>query len=151
MHLYHSKGQAMSTGMPVFFNVQMAATDENTSYVCYMIRIYGIKNCDTMQQALKWLDSNNETYHFHNYKTEGIDKATIEHWLKVLPLDKVINTKGTTYRKLEDADKEALKNKKKAIAVMIANPSVIKRPIWDLGNDVFFAGWDEQALSVLLS
>jgi arsenate reductase (glutaredoxin) len=135
----------------VLFNFFLVSIAVNTAYVCCMIRIYGIKNCDTMQKAFKWLDANNETYHFHNYKTEGIDKATIDQWLKVLPLEKVINSKGTTYRNLEEADKEALKNKKKAIAVLIANPSVIKRPIWDLGNDVFFAGWDEQALSVLLS
>ena len=115
-----------------------------------MITIYGINNCDTMQKAFKWLDAKKIKYQFHNYKESGIDKATIETWLKHLPLDKVVNTKSTTYRALTDTEKASIPDKKKAIALMIKNTSLIKRPVWDLGNGTFFLGWDEKELSKLL-
>lgn len=115
-----------------------------------MIRIYGIKNCDTMQKALKWLDAKQVPYEFHNYKESGIDKATLQTWLAHFPTDKLINTKGTSYRALTDEDKASITSKAKAIALMIKNPSLIKRPVWDLGKGKFFLGWDEKALSNLV-
>ncbi len=115
-----------------------------------MLTIYGIKNCDTMQKAFKWLDAKGVAYNFHNYKESGIDKATLEVWLKHLPADKLINTKGTTYRALTDSEKASIINKSKAIALMIKNTSLIKRPVWDFGNGTFFLGWDEKELSKLL-
>ncbi len=115
-----------------------------------MITIYGIKNCDTMQKALKWLTANNLTFTFHDYKVSGIDKSTIAEWLKHFPADKVINTKGTTYKGLSDTEKADVTNKSKAINLMIKNTSLIKRPVWDLGNGSFFLGWDEKELSSIL-
>ena len=103
-----------------------------------------------MQKAMKWLDAKKIKYHFHNYKESGLDKATIEGWLKHLPLDKVVNTKSTTYRALTDAEKAGITNKSKAIALMIKNTSLIKRPVWDFGNGEFFLGWDEEELSKLV-
>jgi arsenate reductase (glutaredoxin) len=115
-----------------------------------MITIYGIKNCDTMQKALKWLNAKKVAYTFHNYKESGIDKATLEQWLRHFATDKLINTKGTTYRGLTDAEKASIGNKSKAVALMMKNTSVIKRPVWDFGNGIFFLGWDEQEVSKLL-
>lgn len=97
-----------------------------------------------MQKAFKWLDAQKLQYEFHNYKEGGIDKATLQLWLQHFPTDKLINTKGTTYRALTDEQKASITNKTKAIGLMIANPSLIKRPVWDFGNGKFFLGWDEK-------
>jgi len=115
-----------------------------------MINIYGIKNCDTMQKALKWLDAKKLNYIFHDYKVSGIDKTTLELWLEHFPIDKLVNTKSTTYRELADNEKEAINNKSKAIRLMMTHTSVIKRPVWDFGNGKFFLGWNENELSNLL-
>ncbi len=105
--------------------------------------IFGIKNCDTMQKAFKYLDENEVKYHFHNYKVEGIDKLTIEKWLYHLPLEKLVNTKGTTFRKLSEKEKEAAKIPAKAIELMMKNPSLIKRPVVHLGNGKYLLGFNE--------
>jgi len=119
-------------------------------YLCIMLTIYGIKNCDTMQKAMKWLDAKKVKYAFHNYKESGIDEATLKVWLKHFATDKLINTKGTTYRALSDADKASIGSPAKAIALMKNNTSLIKRPVWDFGNGEFFLGWDEKELSKLV-
>ena len=103
-----------------------------------------------MQKAFKWLDAKKVKYEFHNYKESGIDKATLELWLKHFPTDKLINTKGTTYRALTDTEKASISNKAKAIALMMKNTSLIKRPVWDFGDGSFFLGWDEKELSKLV-
>jgi arsenate reductase len=115
-----------------------------------MITIYGIKNCDTMQKAIKWLDAKGLTYSFHNYKEQGIDAATLEHWLQHFATDKLINTKSTTYKALPDAEKDCITSKPKAIAAMMAHNSIIKRPVWDFGNGKMYLGWNETELSALL-
>ena len=93
-----------------------------------MTTIYGIKNCDTMKKARDWLDSKKITYSFHDYKTAGIDKPTLEGWIKKVGWEVLLNRAGTTFRKLPDADKENI-TEKKAIALMLAQPSMIKRPV----------------------
>ena len=103
-----------------------------------------------MQKAFKWLNAKKVKYAFHDYKESGIDKATLELWLKYFPADKLINTKSTTYRGLNDNEKAGLTNKSKAIALMIKYNSLIKRPVWDMGKGKFFLGWDENELSKLL-
>ncbi|PQJ10240.1 arsenate reductase [Flavipsychrobacter stenotrophus] len=115
-----------------------------------MITIYGIKNCDTMQKALKWLDARGTEYVFHNYKESGIDKATITEWLKQLPLDKVVNLRSTTYKELTAEEKAGVTDKTKAIALMMKHNSLIKRPLWDFGNGKFYLGWNEKELSELI-
>jgi arsenate reductase len=115
-----------------------------------MLTIYGIKNCDTMQKAFKWLDAKKIKYEFHDYKVSGIDKVTLELWLKHFPINKLINLKSTTYRELPDKEKESITNKTKAIQLMMKNTSIIKRPIWDLGNGTFFMGLDEDEMNKLL-
>jgi arsenate reductase len=93
-----------------------------------MITIYGIKNCDTMKKARAWLDEHKIAYRFHDYKTQGIDKATLDAWVKAVGWEALLNRAGTTFRKLPDADKTAL-SAPKAIALMLAQPSMIKRPV----------------------
>jgi len=97
------------------------------------ITIYGIKNCDTMKKARAWLDGRGVAYSFHDYKAEGIDRARLQRWAKEVGWETLLNRAGTTFRKLDDAAKEGL-NESKAIALMLEQPSMIKRPVLDLGG-----------------
>lgn len=92
--------------------------------------LYGIRNCDTMKKARTWLDGHAVDYRFHDYKTDGIDHAHLSGWCSALGWEAVLNRAGTTFRKLPDADRQDL-DAEKAIALMLANPSMIKRPILD--------------------
>jgi len=93
-----------------------------------MTIMYGIKNCDTIKRARAWLDARKVDYDFHDYKTTGIDRAMLEGWIRKAGWEVLLNRAGTTFRKLPDADKENL-TEKKAIALMLAQPSMIKRPV----------------------
>ena len=95
--------------------------------------IYGIKNCDTMKKARAWLDAKGLAYDFNDYKTAGIDKDRLKGWSDKLGWEALLNRAGTTFKKLPDADKEGL-TEKKALALMLAQPSMIKRPVLDLGG-----------------
>ena len=97
------------------------------------ITIYGIKNCDTMKKARAWLDSHGVAYDFHDYKTAGIAKDKLKGWSDEVGWEALLNRAGTTFRKLPDSDKEGL-NERKALALMLAQPSMIKRPVLDLGG-----------------
>ena len=97
------------------------------------IAIYGIKNCDTMKKARAWLDGHGVPYTFHDYKSEGVAKDKLKAWSDELGWETLLNRAGTTFRKLPDADKEGL-NEKKALALMQKQPSMIKRPVLDLGK-----------------
>jgi arsenate reductase (glutaredoxin) len=90
--------------------------------------LYGIKACDTMKKARSWLDGQGVEYRFHDYKVDSIDRAHVERWCNELGWEKVLNRAGTTFRKLPEADKDGI-TEKKAIALMLAQPSMIKRPI----------------------
>ncbi len=100
-----------------------------------MVTIYGIPNCDTMKKARTWLDSHKVEYAFHDYKKQGIDKARLEGWIKQAGWEPLLNRAGTTFKKLPDADKDGL-TEKKAIALMLAQPSMIKRPVLELKGKV---------------
>ncbi|AXB75574.1 arsenate reductase [Novosphingobium sp. P6W] len=92
------------------------------------IEFYGIPNCDTVKKARTWLDAKGIAFTFHDYKKEGVDAENLAAWIDAAGLDKVLNRAGTTFRKLPDADKADL-DPAKAIALMVANPSMIKRPV----------------------
>ena len=92
------------------------------------ITVYGIKNCDTMKKAFAWLDGHGITYDFHDYKKLGVTRAQLTAWCRAAGWEKVLKRAGPTFRKLPDADKENL-TQAKAIALMLGNPSMIKRPI----------------------
>ena len=104
------------------------------------ITIYGIKNCDTMKKARAWLDKHGVDYAFHDYKTAGIEHAKLEDWVKKLGWEMLLNRAGTTFKKLPDKDKESV-TEQKAIALMLAQPSMIKRPVLDLGGGKLLVGF----------
>ena len=95
-----------------------------------MVTIYGIKNCDTMKKARAWLEAHKIAHQFHDYKISGIDRPTLEGWIQKVDWEVLLNRAGTTFKKLPDADKQAI-TEKKAIALMLAQPSMIKRPVLD--------------------
>ena len=92
------------------------------------VTIYGIKNCDTMKKARGWLDGRGTAYRFHDYKAEGIDRAHLERWCAELGWEAVLNRQGMTFRNLREAEKQDL-TAEKAIALMLKQPSMIKRPV----------------------
>jgi arsenate reductase len=96
------------------------------------IVIYGIKNCDTMKKARAWLDKRAIAYAFHDYKSEGIGRAQLQEWAKIVGWEILLNRSGTTFRALPEAARQGL-TQKKAIALMLDQPSMIKRPVLDLG------------------
>ncbi len=95
--------------------------------------IYGIKACDTMKKARTWLESHGVAHAFHDYKTQGVERGHLEGWAKQVGWEALLNKAGTTFRKLPEADKQGL-NEGKAIALMLAQPSMIKRPVLDFGG-----------------
>jgi len=96
------------------------------------VMIYGIKNCDTVKKARTWLGAHDVAYEFHDYKSAGIDKPKLEQWVKRLGWETILNSACTTFRKLSDGNKEGL-TEKKAITLMLAQPSMIKRPVLEKG------------------
>src|ERR1700753_3623142 len=96
------------------------------------VTIYGIKNCDTMKKARTWLDEHGVKYAFHDYKTEGVTKETLQGWMKDVSWEVLLNRAGTTFKKLPDDKKEGV-TQTKALALMLEQPSMIKRPVLDVG------------------
>ena len=92
------------------------------------VTIFGIKNCDTMKKARAWLEAHGVDYAFHDYKTAGIERERLASWAEQVGWETLLNRAGTTFRKLPDSDKEGL-DAAKAVQVMAANPSTIKRPV----------------------
>jgi arsenate reductase len=95
--------------------------------------LYGIPNCDTVRKARDWLDGHGLAYAFHDYKKAGIDRGSLELWVSELGWETVLNRSGTTFRKLPEADRTGV-DRDRAIDLMLAQPSMIKRPILDLGD-----------------
>ncbi|WP_157215805.1 ArsC family reductase [Flavisphingomonas formosensis] len=95
--------------------------------------MYGIKNCDTIKKARDWLAGHGVAYEFHDYKASGIDRASLASWCTEHGWEAILNRAGTTFRKLPEAERQGL-DEAKAIDLMIAQPSMIKRPVLDLGD-----------------
>jgi Spx/MgsR family transcriptional regulator len=104
------------------------------------ITIYGIKNCDTMRKACAWLDQRGIDYQFHDYNTAGIDKDRLTTWAKKARWEVLLNRAGTTFKKLPDKDKERI-TEAKAIKLMLAQPSMIKRPVLELARGKLLVGF----------
>ena len=104
------------------------------------ITIYGIKNCDTMKKARAWLDKRGIDYAFHDYKTAGIERERLERWAKKVGWETLLNRSGMSFRKLPEKDQQGI-DARKAISLMLANPSMIKRPVLDLGRDRLLVGF----------
>lgn len=99
------------------------------------VQLYGIRNCDTMKKAWTWLDAHGVAYDFHDYKKEGVARETLEDWVDRLGWETLLNRAGTTFRKLPEADRAEL-DAEKAIALMLAQPSMIKRPVLEAGEQI---------------
>ena len=99
------------------------------------VTLYGIKNCDTMKNARAWLDAHGVAYAFHDYKAMGIESGVLKGWASRVGWQTLLNRAGTTFRKLDEADKEGI-TEKKAISLMVAQPSMIKRPVLQAGADL---------------
>lgn len=104
------------------------------------VTIYGIKNCDTMKKARAWLDKHGVAYAFHDYKAAGVERDQLERWCKKVGWEMLLNRAGTTFRKISDKDKASL-DARKAIALMLAQPSMIKRPVLELGGGKLLVGF----------
>jgi arsenate reductase len=111
--------------------------------------MFGIKNCDTVAKARAWLAEHAIAYDFHDYKALGVDAAHLQAWCHQFGWEKVLNRSGTTFRKLPDVQKADL-NEAKAIALMIAQPSMIKRPVFEMG-ELRLIGFDPQAYAAALT
>ena len=93
------------------------------------IHLYGIPNCDTVRKARRWLDDNGVEYAFHDFKKEGADPAKVKAWIAARGIDTVLNRRGTTFRKLSDADKARADDRHQAVSLLVQHPSMIKRPV----------------------
>jgi arsenate reductase (glutaredoxin) len=110
--------------------------------------LYGIPNCDTVKKARVWLDEHGVAFAFHDYKKIGIDRPRLEAWVAEHGWETVLNRAGTTFRALPDADRTDL-DADKAVALMLAQPSMIKRPVLDLGDRTLVGFKPERYAAVL--
>ncbi len=110
--------------------------------------LYGIPNCDTVKKARVWMDGAGRAYAFHDYKKAGIEEARLRGWVEQLGWEKLLNRAGTTFRKLPEADKADL-DVDKAVALMLAQPSMIKRPVLEAG-DTLLVGFKPEAWQAAL-
>lgn len=114
------------------------------------IHFYGIPNCDTVKKARKWLEANGYDYTFHDYKKEGADAAKVSAWIDAKGVDVVLNKRGTTFRKLSDSEKSDAADGHKAVTLLAANPSMIKRPVVEHSQGIL-VGFEEDEWSANLS
>lgn len=98
-----------------------------------MVTLFGIPNCDTIKKARKWLDTNDIEFQFHDYRKDGLNSKQLKQWAKELGWETLLNRRGVTWRKLPEADREAI-NEKSAIDLMLEHPAMIKRPLLDTGK-----------------
>lgn len=116
-------------------------------YICQnlrMITLYGIPNCDTVKKARTWLAENGVEYQFHDFKKQGVPPEQLKRWAQAAGWETLLNRKGTTWRKLDAAAQAGAADSAGAQALMLANPSVIKRPVVDWGKGIT-VGFDAAA------
>jgi arsenate reductase (glutaredoxin) len=107
------------------------------------IRLYGIPNCDQVRQARAWLDAHGKSYAFHDFKKSGIERNTIEAWLRELDWETLLNRKGSTWRTLDEKRRTAIADASNAIALMLEYPTLIKRPVLANGKQIH-AGFSDE-------
>ncbi|MEJ4045138.1 ArsC family reductase [Erwinia sp. SLM-02] len=115
-------------------------TSENTQNTLTM---YGIKNCDTIKKARRYLEASNTDYQFHDYRADGLDAALLGKFIAVLGWEPLLNTRGTTWRKLDEATREAVNNAAAAQELMLAMPAIIKRPLLCAADGSMLLGFSE--------
>ena len=108
-----------------------------------MITLYGIKNCDTVRKACKWLDANGVEYHFHDVRKDGLTMSKVKQWTKAVDWEVLLNRRGLTWRQLSDDEKADL-NKSKAVRLMAEKPTLIKRPVLELESEAVMVGFKEE-------
>jgi len=108
-----------------------------------MVTLYGIKNCDTVRKARRWLDDHRVEYRFHDLRTDGLSPDLIDHWMQGLEWEQLINRRGTTWRKLPEEQRDNL-DTGTAREIMLANPTIIKRPVVDTGSGHHVGFSDDQ-------
>ena len=113
-----------------------------------MTTLFGIKNCDTVRKARKWLDANDVSYQFHDVRADGLEKSDLTKWVKQVGWEILLNRRGTTWRQLADKDKTDI-NESKAIQLMLTHPAMIKRPVMVKGK-VVHVGFNEKEYKDLL-
>ena len=114
-----------------------------------MITLYGIKNCDTCRKALKWLDAEGIANRFHDFRKDGLTDSQVSAWLDVAGADMLLNKRGTTWRNLDAAQKEAAESDRdKLAALLLDQPTLIKRPVMDTGDRIFIGFTDETRSAV---
>lgn len=107
-------------------------------------KIYGIKSCDTMKKTFDWLKAENVDFQFHDYKKEGIDRATLENWTSQADWKVLLNTKGTTWKKTDKETQEKVQDASSAIDFLLENTSAIKRPVITLNNKIIDIGFNKK-------
>jgi arsenate reductase (glutaredoxin) len=115
------------------------------------LKLYGIPNCNTVKKARDWLESQQISYEFHDFKKQGVTPQLLENWLAQTPHEKLINRAGLTWRGLEDSIKSNIIDNASAIALMQAKTSVIKRPILEKNGKILYLGFDEIQYQALLA
>lgn len=113
-----------------------------------MIKLYGIKNCDTVKKARAWLESKKIDYYFHDYRVDGVTEKQIKQWIAELGMDAMVNKRSTTWKELDEKTKENL-NEKNVIKVFLEHPTLIKRPLLDNGK-VRYVGFKEDDYKKIL-
>jgi Spx/MgsR family transcriptional regulator len=107
--------------------------------------VYGIKNCNTVKNALTWLDTHGVAYDFHDYKKKGISAEVLLGWSKQVGWESLLNRRGLTWKQLPDAEREKIKTERDAIQLMTERTSIIKRPLIEVNGKVLLLGFDEDA------
>lgn len=113
------------------------------------MKLYGIPNCSTVKKARLWLESRGVDYQFHDFRKDGVDATLLRHWLDQIPWEQLVNRAGMTWRGLTDEEKAQVQGNDSAIALMLAKPSVIKRPVLADGSRIIKLGFDAQAYESL--
>ncbi|RZI85917.1 MAG: ArsC family reductase [Rubrivivax sp.] len=116
-----------------------------------MLTVYGIPNCDTVKKARAWLAAQGIEAQFHDYKKQGVPADRLDAWIKSVGWEVLVNRQGTTWRKLDDATKAGVTDAASAKALMLAQASVIKRPVFEQNGQVLAVGFDDQKAAVLLA
>lgn len=115
-----------------------------------MITIYGIPNCDTIKKTRSWLDIHKVAYIFHDYRSEGISKEKLTDWCHQIKWEILLNKRSTTWKELAADEQSKITTQAKAIALMIKNPTIIKRPVIEQSGKVLAVGYDEELFQKLL-
>jgi arsenate reductase len=110
--------------------------------------VYGIKNCDTVKKARRWLEQHDIAYQFHDFRSDGLDEATVDQWLKTLDWEQLLNKRSTSWRQLSDQQRDGL-TEQKAKQLILANPTLIKRPVIS-ANGRLWLGFNESQYQELL-